>query len=298
MIRAFLFSILCFLLCSSSLSAHPFLWKASGEYDFYLFGTIHLPDPRVTELPTEVNQALDEATAFYAELDLSESNRMKIAEFVRLTDGQDLAELLPESTRAKANKVLQDINPQLSVQTFSNLKVWVLAVTLLLIEQQQKYPTQQPLDFALYMQALADGKITGGLETNNDQLSIFNNLTLREQTKLLDDTIEFMEEASAENTSVAENSLNAYLQGDLEGLFTYLVSYMKDEPFYEKLLEQLIDDRNHRMTKEILNLVNENPDEIYFFAVGAGHFWGETGINKLLSEAGYSIENVAAEGQP
>ena len=298
MIRAFLFSILCFLFCSSSLSAHPFLWKASGEHDFYLFGTIHLPDPRVTELPTEVNQALDEATAFYAELDLSESNRMKIAEFVRLTDGQDLAELLPESTRTKANKVLQDINPQLSVQTFSNLKVWVLAVTLLLIEQQQKYPTQQPLDFALYMQALADGKITGGLETNNDQLSIFNNLTLREQTKLLDDTIEFMEEASAENTSVAENSLNAYLQGDLEGLFTYLVSYMKDEPFYEKLLEQLIDDRNHRMTKEILNLVNENPDEIYFFAVGAGHFWGETGINKLLSEAGYSIENVAAEGQP
>lgn len=277
---------------SSTLGAQPFLWKATGEHSFYLFGTIHLPDPRLTQFSPELTQALDESTAFYAELDLSESNRMKIAEFVRLTDGQDLTELLPESTRVKANQLLQSINPQLSVATFNNLKVWVLAVTLLLIEQQQKYPSEQPLDFALYMKAINDGKMTGGLETNNDQLSIFNNLTLEEQIKLLDDTIDFMEEAQASNTSIAENSLNAYLRGDLKGLFEYLLSYMKDEPFYDRLLDQLIDERNQRMTQKILNLVGNNPDQTYFFAVGAGHFWGEQSINKLLGESGYSIENL------
>ncbi len=34
----------------------PFLWKIEGEVDSYLYGTIHVPDKRVTTLPKVVRR--------------------------------------------------------------------------------------------------------------------------------------------------------------------------------------------------------------------------------------------------
>ena len=70
------------------------------------------------------------------------------------------------------------------------------------------------------------------------------------------------------------------------------MSYMKDNEFYDQLLERLIDQRNHKMAETIERLVSENKSEKYFFAIGAGHFWGDNGINTLLQSKGYSIEQV------
>lgn len=66
------------LIGSQSVQVHPFLWKVTGEYRFHLFGTIYLPDPRVTILLPEVELALNDSKVFYAELDLSELNTMQI----------------------------------------------------------------------------------------------------------------------------------------------------------------------------------------------------------------------------
>jgi uncharacterized protein YbaP (TraB family) len=96
----------------------------------------------------------------------------------------------------------------------------------------------------------------------------------------------------SQNRDFIEESLNAYLQGDLDRLMSYLMSYMKDNEFYDQLLDRLIDQRNHKMAESIHRLANENPSEKYFFAIGAGHFWGDNGINVLLQEKGYTIEKI------
>ena len=282
------------VLCISSAYAHPFLWKATGEHSFYLLGTIHLPDPRITNLPTEVEQALKESTAFYAELDLSESNIVEIAQLMWLPEGASLFDILPKQTQANVSELLAGINPAINLEMFSNQKVWALAVTLTLLEQQLKYPGQPPLDIVLYEKSSKQGKITGGLETIHEQMNIFEGMSDDEQLRLLDDTIEFMQQAQLDETSVAEQSVNAYLQGDLDRLMRYLTSYMKDEPFYEDLLYKLMDERNINMTETILTLVKQNPDQTFFFAIGAGHFWGSKGVNALLKEQGYSLEVVSA----
>ena len=287
---------ICLLLvvCISSAYAHPFLWKVTGEHSFYMLGTIHLPDPRITNLPTEVDQALEKSTAFYAELDLSESNIVEIAQLMWLPEGKTLFDILPEHTQANVSELLAGINPAINLEMFSNQKVWALAVTLTLLEQQLKYPGQPPLDIVLYEKSSKQGKITGGLETIHEQMNIFEGMSVEEQLRLLDDTIEFMQQAQLDKTSVAEQSVNAYLQGDLDRLMRYLTSYMKDEPFYVDLLYRLMDDRNIKMTQTILTLVKQNPDQTFFFAIGAGHFWGENSINSLLKKQGYSIEVISA----
>ena len=123
-------------------------------------------------------------------------------------------------------------------------------------------------------------------------MDIFESMSTQDQLRLLDDTIEFMEQAQREQTSVAERSVDAYLQGDLDKLMRYLTSYMKDEPFYDNLLTKLMDDRNIQMTDTMLSLVQQNPEQVFFFAIGAGHFWGENGINTLLEQRGYSVRVV------
>lgn len=285
--------VLFLFVCSFQVCAHPFLWKVTGEHSFYLMGTIHLPDPRVTTLPTEVEQALENSTTFYAELDLSESNIVEIAQLMWLPKGETLFDVLPEQTQSNVSELLASINPAINLEMFSNQKVWALAVTLTLLEQQLKYPGQPPLDIVLFEKSSKRGMITGGLETIDEQMSIFEDMSTQEQLRLLDDTVEFMEQARLEQTSVAEQSVDAYLQGDLDQLMRYLTSYMKDEPFYDELLKKLMDDRNVHMADTIASLVEQNPEQVFFFAIGAGHFWGKNGINSLLMEQGYSIRPVA-----
>jgi len=280
------------LACHSTLYAHPFLWKVTGDHEFYLFGTIHLPDPRVTQIPDEVEQALMESTSFYAELDLSEANTMMIKQSMWLPEKKTLHDYLPSGLEDEIVEYLKLVNPELNLEFFAEQKIWVLAITLTVLEQQLKYPGQAALDTALFNRAAILGLNTGGLETVEEQLAVFESMTEKQQITFLSDTVEFMKSTKSQNRDFIEESLNAYLQGDLDRLMSHLMSYMKDSKFYDHLLDRLIDQRNEKMAETIHSLVSENFTEDYFFAIGAGHFWGENGINVLLQKKGYSIEKI------
>ena len=282
------------LLCTYNqiLFAHPFLWQVTGEQSFYLFGTIHLPDPRVTVLSPEVEKALSESTSFYAELDLTESNTMLITQSMWLKGDDTLHDLLSSDLKEDITRYLKSINPELNLEYFAKQKIWVLAVTLTVLEQQLKYPGHLPLDSSLYQKASLLGLQTGGLETVQEQLGVFDSLSIEDQIQFLTDTVEFLHQNNNESNDFVESTLNAYLDGELNELMTHLMSYMKDNDFYADLLNNLIDNRNIQMTEDIVHLVTGNPDEKYFFAVGVGHFWGENSINLLLQEQGYSIQVI------
>ena len=133
---------------------------------------------------------------------------------------------------------------------------------------------------------------TGGLETVEEQLGVFDSMTEKQQIAFLSDTVDFMQSAKSQDKDFIEESLQAYLQGDIDRLMSYLMSYMKNNEFYDELLDRLIDQRNYKMAETIQNLVGENSSQRYFFAIGAGHFWGDNGINTLLQEKGYSLEKI------
>ncbi len=273
--------------------AHPFLWKVTGEHEFYLFGTIHLPDPRVTNLPTEVKQALANSTKFYAELDLGEENTLILRQSMWLPEEQDLHNLLPAENKSAVTQYLKSVNPDLNLEFFSKQKIWVLAVTLTVLEQQLKYPDYPPLDSVLYQYAESLGLVTGGLETVEEQLQVFDSMSVPQQIQFLNDTVDFMKTALQDNKSFVEASIKAYLDGNIEVLMAQLMAFMnKDDTLYQQLMDRLINQRNHKMAKKMLSLVADHPNDKYFFAIGAGHFWGEHGIHSILIEQGYKIQTV------
>jgi len=289
--RCYITFLFLLLFCHVSF-AHPFLWRVSGEHEFYLFGTIHLPDPSVTILPKEIDDALADSDVFYSELDLSEENTMLVRQSMWLPDKKNLYDFLPKDLEEQVNQYLVSINPELNLEFFAKQKIWVLAITLTVLEQQLKYPNHPPLDTVLYNRAVALGLDTGGLETVDEQLEVFTTLTTDQQLIFLRDTVEFMQSTLDDETSFIEQSLNNYLKGDLDSLMSNLMPYMKDNEFYEQLLYRLIDNRNLNITNKMLELLKLNPEKRYFFAVGAGHFWGENSIHSILKERGYTIQTI------
>ena len=281
--------IIFLLFFSYTTHAQPFLWQATGKHTFYLFGTIHLPDPRLALITNHVLTKVEESTAFYGELDLSKENLLYIRQSMWLPDDETIYDRVPADIQLKVSEYLASVNPEINLDFFSNQKVWVLAVTLTLLQQQLRYPQLYPVDVILFNEAVLLGKKVGGLESIEDQTRAFDALSNDQQVQLLEDTADFLIEQDDE---FVDQSIQEYMDGDLNGLMKHLVAYMQDDDLYEDLLFNLINQRNTQMAENIMNLVSQNPDDQFFFAVGVGHFWGENSIIKLLEAQGYIIESV------
>lgn len=270
---------------------HPFLWVIEGEVPSYLYGTIHIPDERVTTLPAVVDEALARADAVYTEIELDVVALARVAGGVMLEEGRTLRELLPDDLRTRLVAYLE--RKGYSLDGFDATKPWVLATQLPLLDHLEEIMSKTPLDLVLYERARREGKQVGGLETVDEQLGVFEGLTLEEQVAFLEVTLDDVLEAEAEGSSALEELVEVYLGGDEARLAEEMNAWVgEDEPVMLKLERALIVDRNARMAQRILEKLEANPGTSYVFAVGAAHFPGEYGILNLLATEGVDAQRI------
>ncbi len=296
-LSVYVYTLVCFLIFSSHLAADaiekPFLWKIEGDRTTsYLFGTIHLPDARVTALHSSVEQAFKDSEYVYTEIPLDTSDLIAQVNYLMLEGDQTLVDIIEPELLQRANNLVKDINPILTIDPFLKFKVWALATSLPILEQQLNNPGVLPLDAQLYQRAGSEGKGTGGIETIQEQLGYFDNLSQDEEIKMLRDTIEFMETTASQDQSLAEEFIEYYLQGDVNAFGALMVKYVKEDEFSKGFMKKILHDRNIIMADRIHAKLKKNPDRKYFFAVGAGHYWGDTGIQKLLKDKGLSVSSI------
>src|SRR5215471_17859297 len=74
----------------------PFLWRIEGTPPSYLYGTVHVPDPRVLELPEVVRKAFDASDVFNAEIPLDAATQAGLMKKIVLPPGQDLRKIVGE----------------------------------------------------------------------------------------------------------------------------------------------------------------------------------------------------------
>ena len=270
----------------------PFLWKIEGKNSSYLFGTIHLPDPRVTTLHPSVETAFAESEYVYTEIPLDTNEMLSQVKFLLLEGDTTLVDILPTDLLQRAEQQLKEINPALTIEPFAKFKVWALATSLPLIEIQMNNPGILPLDAQLYQRASNEGKGVGGIETTQEQMQYFEVLSQKEEIKMLRDTVEFMERADTEETPIAEEFIKFYGQGDIEAFSDLMIKYVKEDEFSQAFTKKILHDRNFIMADRIETKLKKNPSKSYFFAVGAGHFGGETGIQRLLADKGFTVKRI------
>jgi hypothetical protein len=266
----------------------PVLIELDTEPPSWLFGTIHLPDPRVTRLHPEAAQAFDRADAVFTEVPMDSKSTMQMGLKSLRSDGRTLLDVLPDSTWKRLDEQLRRIHPMLGAKLLLPMKTWAVYGGMLLFESRMQYPEARPLDWQLYNKAVESGKSVGGLEQIEEQIRIFEHFSESEQQQMLLALLDEMERFERRNENITEFMIQWYLSGDF-GRFEELLKTMPmaaDENLREELEQRLVYDRNARFAKRIADIIHENPGKSLFFAVGAGHLGGERSIQAWLEQEG------------
>jgi uncharacterized protein YbaP (TraB family) len=269
----------------------PFLWVIEGEVPSYLYGTIHLPDPRVTTLPPVVEQAILASDELNTEIPMDLFTMGRAAFAMIAPAGERLSAVLPADLYQRADAILQEYNQ--SISTYENFKVWGLLAILPQLEYISKGQTEA-LDQKIYSFAIQNGKKAGGIESVNEQLSVFDSTSQEDLLSLLRTTIEQIEKSKSEaGESPTELLLRGYLTGDMDTVVDYVQEEQDpDDPVQQRFMQKLLGDRNHRMAERIDKKLTDDPERSYFFAIGLLHYPLEDGLLELLAGRGYTITRL------
>jgi uncharacterized protein len=257
------------------------LWKITkgNKKTSYLFGTIHVSDIDITTLPVIVDKALHDSDQFVMEALPDTEQMMTFSRTMFFHDGQLLSTLVDVPIYEKTKEILSTYH--LGPDAVSVMKPWAAFLMM-------NYPPDEgePLDLVLLSLAKQNGAAVSGLESLQEQGEIFNHLNMKEQVKLLTDTVCHYD--TVEQDFAAMKSF--YLKRDLGGLYNHTQRYStSDEAMYQKLMKKLIFDRNHTMVQRMQPML-ENGSA--FIAIGALHLSGEDGVLALLEKQGYNVSAI------
>lgn len=252
------------------------LWKitaANGKHST-LFGTIHLGDPRVTAIPSVVTARLLAADSFSMEVLLDFDTLLRLSALMYYDDGTRLEQLAGGELFARTVELLAPYG--VSAVNAARLKPWAAYTTLSLPPGQNA----TPLDLVLLTTAQQAHKRVYGLETLEEQASVFAGLTVTDQIALLKEVVCHYAEMQGDTEAL----LAAYTARDLAGLLKLTNQY--DSKAQDELMRVLVAPRNQRMVERMLPRLTEGAA---FIAIGALHLPGPDGVLALLARRGFKL---------
>jgi len=275
----------------------PMLWKVEKEglsKANWLFGTIHMADPRVTNMHPAAEKAYADAHRIYTEVDMSIGGQLKAAPLMMRKDNKTMSESIGKELTAKIDAELRAVSPMFNMKVFNPMKTWVMVVTLPQIKEQ--VGGKKPLDFQLWERAVKEEKSALPLETHEEQTRGLNALTEAEQVGLLKATVEQMQKARKEKKDPIKPLLDLYLTGDSQKISEFLEKEFNNDQMpkelRDKFIKGLLHERNKRMADNIhMNLI-QHPNKSHFFAVGAAHYLNDKSVCEFLEKKGYKITRV------
>jgi uncharacterized protein YbaP (TraB family) len=286
----------------------PFLWRIDGPVPSYLYGTVHVPDPRVLQLPEVVQRALDASDVFHAEIPLDAGTQASLLGRVMLPPGQDLRKIAGEEVFARVVRVVSKVlgpgappgAADIMATMLASMKPWAVMSQVELLEFLPDLTAgRQPLDAQLYSYAGKAGKELGSLETVDDQVAVFEGFTNEEQVRMLVEALDDLERPRPNGLTPAKELIDLYLAGDLDRLAAEANKESKgDQALNKKMLARVVDERNLKMAAKIAELSAKRPAKSYFFAVGALHYPGETGILNQLQKKGFKVTRLGPKDAP
>lgn len=280
-------------LAGEVLHGRGLLWKVErpGLAPSYLFGTMHVTDQRVLNLPPAVEAAFTEARSATFEVILADEDRFTMAQSMVLTDGRRLETILGPELFGRTVDAGQTYG--LGPAQLNLFKPWAVASLLSLprAELARAGAGAQPLDKWLQTEALRQGKPIFALETPAEQMALFDGLPAADQIAMLTAAVE----ASAKLEATFETMIGHYLARDTGALHA-LANAQGDapaesdaKPIAGSFMFRFIDTRNRIMAERMTERLDQGGA---FIAIGALHLPGEKGLVSLLKARGYRVEAV------
>ena len=270
------------------------LWKVEkpGVAPSWLFGTMHLTDPRVIALTPAAQAAFDKAGTVVVEavdaLDpkTAAATMMQNPDLVMFTDGRKLTDLLDPEERVRVAEELEERGmPLVAIQ---HMKPWVVSSALALpaCEMARKQSGAPFLDARLARDAKAAGKTLLGLETIVSQLEAMNSLPMEVHVDGLVATLALEDRLD----DMIETMIVLYKREEVGMVWPLLESVTPQQPgsneSYAAFEKVMVTARNHGMVSNARPVLEKGNA---FIAVGALHLPGEEGVVELLRKAGYAV---------
>ncbi len=281
-------SLLAFLLLSFPLQAQDkgVFWEISGpglSKPSYLFGTIHLICEQDYKLSQEVADKLKDSEALIMEVDMDDpSLALSMLSKMQNDEGESITDYLSEEEYQATRRKLKE-RTGVDLDMLKQMRPFMLMSLI--------YPNLLECEIKSYeneLMKLAKSQRLDirGLESVDDQLSVFDQIPLEEQYRSFFEYAENLEKGRREFRKL----IATYLKEDIE----LLVKMVSESPEYKAYQDILLDKRNQNWIAPMEALMKEGT---MFFAVGAGHLGGEKGLLRLLEKKGYNLKRLGNGNQ-
>ncbi len=284
-----LLSTITFVTCTISYAQKPdtignsLLWRISSKdmnKPSYLFGTIHLICSTDYIWTKKMEESLKKSDEVCFEMNMADPQVMiQIATWMIDRD-KSLKDYFTVDQYQIVRRYFKDsLNIDITSFQFQQVKPVMLESLLAL----KTVSCANPVGYEdkLKSKALKNKKKIAGLEDPQEQIALLENIPADTVVKELLETIQGKNDEHAEYKKL----INAYKKQDISALYNLIQTSKNDG----EDLNEFIDERNE---KWIGRMEERMEQKSVFFAVGAGHLWGEKGVINLLRQEGYTVEPV------
>ncbi|MEX2484595.1 MAG: TraB/GumN family protein [Brumimicrobium sp.] len=259
------------------------LWEVSGKKvksPSYIFGTMHLIPRKQFLFPESLQEKVRNADLLVMEIG-GLSEQMKGMQLMMLEEG----ELFDYFTEEQADSIFDyseehlDYSEEQLRTMFGKMKPFVLIQLM-----TKEAFGENPASYEMSLEKIAkENEIQiEGLETIEEQMSLFDNLSSEEQVEMVMSSLRSVESSQEET----EKLIEVYLSQDIDSLHKYMLESDMDFTTFE---DNFLNKRNQKWIPKIKKMIKKNKA---FIAVGAGHLGGENGVIQLLINEGYTVKPV------
>lgn len=265
------------------MSESSLLWEIKGpgvKHGSYLFGTMHLIEKEYFLFPKSLEKRVQKADVLVMELPGMPS-QFDAMNLLKLKQGSFFDFFTTEqsdSILVWAKEALK-LSEEAFRKTMSPMKPFV-AIQLATQMQFMGKTASYELKFE---EIATESKVEiKGLETLEEQLSFFDNLTKEQQAEMVMEGIREMQKSIEFSRKVQQ----VYARQNVDSLYIMLHENGGIVTSEEKIF---IDDRNKKWVPQMReSLVSKRT----FIAVGAGHLGGPNGLIRLLEKEGFTLSPV------
>lgn len=274
----------------SALQAQSLLWKVSGkdlQSPSYVYGTIHIQDARVFSFDTTVVYgAMAACDAFAMEILLDEIDPREMRNAMYMPKGKVLSKMMSKEDFAILDSICKK-EVGVTAYMLNTMKPFFLSSAI----SQSKLAKDQEdaLDLFFLKRSRANGKSCYGVEEYSTQIDAIDAIKLKEQVKML---VESLHANKADDTTSTSTEFDELLQAYLSFNFEKMLELSNDPSMPKKFNKVFLIDRNVGMADNFVKIAR---GQSLFCAVGAAHLAGEKGVLSLLRKKGYTVEPVLFE---
>ncbi|HEX6613479.1 MAG TPA: TraB/GumN family protein [Rhodanobacteraceae bacterium] len=265
--------------------AGPALWKIQREgTTVYLFGTVHVLPKDVQWRYPQLDRALALSDVLYVELVDDDQATMQP---LVMQYGIDVAHPLSTELDAADEQRLQAAARTVGIpaQSLDAMKPWMAAVTLTVAPiVKAGFDPASGADKKLRRQFTSEGKPVRGLETAEQQIRYFADLSQAVQISMLRNSLDDYANADTEIATLVQD----WQHGDVHAIAALENADMRDK--YPMLYSTLLTERNQRWARQIAQMLDSH--QVVFIAVGAAHLAGPDDVQAQLQKLGIKVERV------